>query len=108
MATYYHATLEEHRPSIIEDGLQPSDAPECECKRGVHVTTDIVEARNWVGRLRNERDLYYAEFIIVEVQVDEAAYDIVTDEFIGHGPDGTIICTDTPIPASNVGVIEWL
>ena len=107
MPTYYHAALEEDRESIIETGLRPSDAPECECGLGVHVTENIVEARHWVGRLRNERDLYYAEFIIVEVAIDDS-YEVVKDEFVGHGPNGRIICTDSPVPPENVGVVEWL
>ncbi len=80
---YYHVTPAENQQSIIESGLKPSLADECDCGQGVHLTETVDSAHDWISRLRNERDeYYYAEFTIIQVDVPEDML-VVEDEFIG-------------------------
>lgn len=105
--SYYHATTAKKWKQIVTEGLKPFGCSECQNGRGVHLCTDISKAKQWVGIFRDERDLYYDEFVIVEVQIDEEI-EIVEDEMAGSSyyPDGYVACTEDPICVENLVLVD--
>lgn len=108
MNIYYHVTPIDNWKRIITDGIEPSECSECQTGLGVHLCSHIDQAKEWVSIFREERDLYYAEFALIEVQISEHV-EIVQDQMAGSGyyPTGHVVCTETPIPPDQLHLIEW-
>lgn len=101
---FYHVTPFDNYQAILSEGLIPSEAHECDCGQGVHLARTLSSARDWIARLREERDeLYYAEFAILAVSVPESLT-VVSDQHLAYGLSGVIVCTDEPLSPDLIGL----
>lgn len=104
----YHVTPYENYQRIIEIGLEPSTAPECNKSSGIHLAETVDAAYDWIARLREERDeYYYAEFAVLEVDVPDD-FTIVADSHLAYGLEGVIACTTENIEPAHIGLYERL